>query len=64
MFVPQMAAQIVLVVGVAVAVSTQRELQKIRIYRHRYILKMSRYSAVVFIIVPAEGWNHAEGIRN
>ena len=30
MFVPQMAAQIVLVVGVAVAVSTQRELQKIR----------------------------------
>ena len=34
------------------------------IYRHRYILKMSRYSAVVFIIVPAEGWNHAEGIRN
>ena len=34
------------------------------VYRYRYILKMLRYSAVVFIIVTAEGWNHAEGIRN
>ena len=34
------------------------------IYRHRYILKMSMYSAVVFINVLAGGWNHADGIRN
>ena len=34
------------------------------VYRHRYILKMSMYSAVVFINVLAGGWNHADGIRN
>ena len=34
------------------------------VYRHRYIFKMSMYSAVVFINVLAEGWNHADGVRN